>query len=73
MTFVILNDAGYRWGMDTYPSEDGARRELHAFFKGVSGVRFERFTIVPLARAPDPHEQYVIPGSPTGAKSRITA
>lgn len=73
MTFVILNGAGYRWGMDVYQSEDDARCELHAFFKGLSGVRFELFTIVPLADAPDPHEQYVIRGAPTGAKLRAVA
>lgn len=67
MTFVILNGAGYRWGSETYQSEDEARRELHAFFKGLSGVRFELFAIAPIEAAPDPYEQYVISGAPTGA------
>lgn len=70
MTFVILNGAGYRWGMETYSTEDDARRELHAFFRGLTGVRFELFTIVLLPDAPDPHEQYVIHGAPNGAKLR---
>lgn len=41
----ILNANYKRWGSDIYPSEEAARAELRDFWRGVSGVRLDRFTI----------------------------
>lgn len=41
----ILNANNVRWGSELYPSREAADAELRSFFKGVSGVRLDRFTI----------------------------
>jgi hypothetical protein len=43
--FVIFNANGHRWGSETYESREVAARELRSFWKGVSGVRLDLFTI----------------------------
>lgn len=66
--YVVLNGAGYRWGSETYPTADAAIHEVRAFFRGISGVRFDRFSIVPLGKAPEVDTQYIIPGAMTAAQ-----
>ncbi len=45
----IQNVNGKRWGRDTYPTEEAARKELRDFWKGVHGVKLSKFTIVEIA------------------------
>jgi hypothetical protein len=41
----ILNANMKRWGSETYPTREAALAELKAFWKGVSGVKLDKFTI----------------------------
>lgn len=51
MSWAIFNDNNRQWGQETYPTEEAARAELRSFFRGVSGVRFERFSLREVADA----------------------
>jgi len=48
----ILNANFIRWGKETYPTREAAERELKSFWKGVSGVRLDRFSIREIAPTP---------------------
>jgi hypothetical protein len=41
----IVNVNGWRWGSETYPSEEAAKFELKTLWRGVSGVNLKKFTI----------------------------
>ncbi len=45
MRWAIFNSNNKQWGRETYGTEADAKAELKEFWKGVSSVRLDRFTI----------------------------
>lgn len=45
MEWEILNANYHRWGQKTFSSKEAAEDYLKDFWRGVSGVRLDRFTI----------------------------
>ena len=49
MAWEILNTNYHRWGQETYPTKEAAAEYLKEFWRGVNGVRLDRFTIQDVA------------------------
>lgn len=51
--WVILNANLVQWGDEFYASEEEAQKELRDFFRGVSGVKFSKFSIYRVDALPE--------------------
>lgn len=54
MAWEILNANFHRWGQETHPTKEAAEEYLKEFWRGVHGVRLDRFTIQEVSDAPAP-------------------
>jgi hypothetical protein len=61
MVWIIRNSNGVQWGDENYATKEAAEKELRTFWKGVHGVRLERFSFDHIersnARIPTPPTQ----------------